>query len=117
LRAVIAVQHGATVAGERWPRPADDVPGAIARLSDVLVLRPWVGDVPFAAHGARVVADGESLWLTDAPGTNGLPLRADEDDLALPLVDVGDIDAFGRWDGKFLSLGLCETSVGRWIGT
>jgi hypothetical protein len=77
----------------------------------------WSGDLPFAAHGARIVASGTSLWLTDAPRTIGLPLRADEDDLALPLVGLGDIAAFGRWDGHSLSLGLCETSLGRWISS
>jgi hypothetical protein len=56
LRALMAVQNGPTIAGGRWPRPLDDVPGAIARLSDVLAARPWTGDVPFAAHGARIVA-------------------------------------------------------------
>ena len=116
LRAVMAVQNGPTVPGGRWPRPADDVPAAIARLSDVLALRPWADAVPFAAHGARIVAGDAALWLTDTSGTIGLPVRAHEDDLALPLIGLEDIDAFGRWDGKFLSLGLCETSLGRWIG-
>jgi hypothetical protein len=117
LRAIIAEQNGSTSAGERWPRPADDVPGAIARLNDGLASRPWSGDMPFAAHGARIVASGTSLWLTDVSRTTGLPLRADEDDLALPLVGLEDIAAFGRWDGHSLSLALCETSLGRWIGS
>jgi hypothetical protein len=117
LRAVIAEQIGSAIAGERWPRPTDDVPGAIARLNDVLALRPWVSDIPFAAHGARIVASGASLWLTDARGTAGLPVRVDEDDVVLPLVDVGHIDAFGTWDGHFLSLALCETPLGRWIAS
>jgi hypothetical protein len=116
LRAIIAEQSGSTTMGGRWPRPADDVPAAIARLSDVLALRPWSGDMPFAARGARVIAAGASLWLTDAAGTAGLPLRADEDDRALPLAGLEDIDVFGRWDGHFLSLALCETSLGRWVG-
>lgn len=116
LRAVIAEQNGSTTTGERWPRPPDDVPAAVARLNDVLALRPWSGDMPFAARGARVVSAGASLWLTDAPGTTGLPLRADEDDRALPLAGFDDIDVFGRWDGHFLSLALCETPLGRWVG-
>jgi hypothetical protein len=114
LRAIVAERSGATTAGERWPRPADDVEGAVARLGVNLALRPWTRDMPFAAHGARIVAAGASLWLTDAAGNTGLPLRADEDDLALPLTYVEEIDAFGRWDGHFLSLHLCETALGRW---
>lgn len=118
LRAIVAAQNGGTAMGERWPRPADDVPAALARLNDVLALRPWSGDMPFAARGARVIAAGAggSLWLTDAAATVGLPLRADEDDCALPLANLEDIDVFGRWDGHFLSLALCETSLGRWVG-
>src|SRR5262249_3489448 len=104
LRAIIAEQIGSAATGERWPRPIDNLPGAIARLNAVLAARPWSGDIPFAAHGAHIVASGSSLWVTDARGTTGLPLRADEDDFALPLVDVDEIDAFGRWDGHFLSL-------------
>ena len=119
LRAIVAEQNGPTTMGERWPRPADDVPAAIARLNDVLALRPWSGDMPFAARGARVIATGTgaSLWLTDAPATTGLPLRASEDDWALPLVSLEDIDVFGRWDGHFLSLALGETPLGRWVGS
>jgi hypothetical protein len=116
LRAIVAGQNGSTTTGERWPRPADDVPGAIARLNDVLAQRPWPDEMPFAAHGARIVASGKSLWLTDAPGATGLPLRVDDDDLALPLVGLDNVDVFGRWDGHFLSLALCETPLGRWIG-
>jgi SWIM zinc finger len=115
LRAIVAEQIGSTEAGERWPRPADDVPCAIARLNNVLSLRPWSDDIPFAAHGARIVASGASLWVTDAEGTAGLPLRTDEDDSVLPLVGINGIDAFGRWDGNFLSLTLCETPLGRWV--
>jgi hypothetical protein len=44
-----------------------------------------------------------------------LPLRTDEDDSVLPLVGINGIDAFGRWDGNFLSLALCETPLGRWV--
>ena len=117
LRAIIAAQNGSTSTGERWPRPAHDMPVAIAALHEGLALRPWSGDMPFAAHGAHIVASSTSLWLTDTPGTTSLPLHADEDDLALPLVGLDDIDAFGRWDGRFLSLALCETSLGRWTGS
>ncbi len=115
LRAVIAERFGASATGERWPRPDADVPGAIDRLNAMLALRPWSRDMPFAAHGARIIASGAALWLTDAAGTASLPLRADEDDLTLPLADLGEIDAFGRFDGSFLSLGLCETPLGRWV--
>jgi SWIM zinc finger len=115
LRAIVAERIGSTSADERWPRPADDVPGAIARINDVLALCPWSGDVPFAAHGARIVASGASLWVTDAQCSAGVPLRSDEDDTVLPLVEIGDIDLFGRWDGHFLSLDLCETPLGRWV--
>src|SRR5262249_44312257 len=115
LRAIVAEQIGSTSADERWPRPGDDVPGAIARLNDVVASRPWAGDIPFAAHGARIVASGASLWVTDAQGTSGLPLRTDENDSVLSLVEISEIDLFGRWDGHFLSLALCETPLGRWV--
>jgi len=114
LRAIIAEQTGPTVAGGPWPRPSDDVAGAVARLNETLAARPWSGEMPFAAHGARIVASGASLWLTDAAGATGLPVRADEDDLALPLTGFDSIDVFGRWDGHVLSLGLAETPLGRW---
>jgi hypothetical protein len=73
--------------------------------------------MPFAAHGARIVAAGASLWLTDAAGSTSLPVRADEDDLALPLTDLDAIDVFGRWDGHALALGLAETPLGRWTAS
>jgi hypothetical protein len=114
LRAIIAEQNGATTAGEPWPRPADDLATAIGRLNDCVAIRPWVSEIPFAAHGARILESGTSLWLTDSVGTSSLPLRADEEDLVLPLVGLDDIDVFGRWDGHFLSLGLAETPLGRW---
>jgi hypothetical protein len=117
LRAMIAEQNGTTTTGERWPRPTDDVATAIGRLNDWVALRPWVGETPFAAHGARVILSGASLWLTDNDGTASLPLRGDEDDLASPLVGLEDIDVFGRWDGHFLSLGLAETPLGRWTAS
>jgi hypothetical protein len=117
LRALIAARNGSPSTGASWPRPADDVANAIIRLNDNLATRPWAGDLPFAAHGARIVASGASFWLTDAMGSAGLPLRADEEGLALPLIGLDEVDAFGRWDGKFLSLDLCETSLGRWIGS
>ena len=117
LRAVIAEQAGSTTAGGRWPRPSDDVAGSVARLNEILAARPWAGDMPFAAHGARLVASGASLWLTDAAGSIGLPVRADEDDLASPLIGLDDIDVFGRWDGHILSLGLAETPLGRWTAS
>jgi hypothetical protein len=117
LRAIIAEQTGPTTTGERWPRPAEDVTAAIARMRESIVCRPWSREAPFAAHGARIIEADSSLWLTDIEGGLGLPLRQDEDDLALPLVGVDDIDAFGRWDGHFLSLGLCETPLGRWTAT
>src|SRR5262249_14764138 len=88
LRAIIAEQTGATTTGERWPRPADDVAAAMARVNARVASRPWSREAPFAAHGARVVACGSSLWLTDAAASIGLPLRPDEDDLALPLVGL-----------------------------
>ena len=117
LRAIIAEQIGPTTAGPTWPRPADDVVGAVARLNDILASRPWAGDMPFAAHGARIVASGASLWLTDAAGAISLPVRADEDDVALPLIGIDGIDVFGRWDGHALSLGLAETPLGRWTSS
>jgi hypothetical protein len=117
LRAVIAAQTGPTTSGAPSPRPPDDVASAIARLSATLAARPWSADMPFAAHGARVVASGASLWLTDSAGAIGLPLRRDEDDLALPLIGLDAIDAFGCWDGHALALGLAETPLGRWTAT
>jgi SWIM zinc finger len=117
LRAVIAEQTGPTIAGGRWPAPPDDVAAAVAGLSETLAARPWSGDMPFAAHSARIVASGASLWLTDATGATGLPVRADEDDLALPLTGLDGIDVFGRWDGHLLSLGLAETPLGRWTAS
>jgi hypothetical protein len=117
LRAVIAEQIGATTAGGAWPRPSDDVAGAVARLNEILASRPWAGDMPFAAHGARLIASGGSLWLTDAAGSISLPVRADEDALALPLIGIDGIDVFGRWDGHVLSLGLAETPLGRWTAS
>jgi len=115
LRAIIAEQTGSIAAGGRWPSPSDDVAGAVARLNETLAARPWSGEMPFAAHGARIVAAGASLWLTDAAGSTSLPVRTDEDDLALPLTGLDGIDVFGRWDGHMLSLGLAETPLGRWI--
>jgi SWIM zinc finger len=117
LRAIIVEQTGATTSGERWPRPVEDVAGAIARMRESIVHRPWSRETPFAAHGARIIEADSALWLTDIAGDVGLPLRQDEDDLALPLLGVDDIDVFGRWDGHFLSLGLCETPLGRWTPT
>lgn len=115
LRAIVAQQIGPTKSGEHWPQPADDVTAAIARLNETIALRPWSNEVPFAAHGARVVEADASLWLTD--GTSGLPLRADEDDTTLPLVGIDGIGAFGRWDGRALALDLCETPLGRWTAS
>jgi hypothetical protein len=117
LRAIIAAQSGPTTAGGTWPRPPDDVAGGVARLNEILALRPWAGEMPFVAHGARIVASGAALWLTDAAGSISLPVRADEDDLALPLVGIDGIDVFGRWDGHLLSLGLAETPLGRWTAS
>jgi len=114
LRAVIAEQTGPTKSGGAWPQPPDDVAAAIGRLREILASRPWAGDMPFAARGARVVASGPSVWLTDAAGSISLPVRVDEDDAVLPLVGLDGIDVFGRWDGHVLSLGLCETPLGRW---
>jgi hypothetical protein len=114
LRAVIADQTGAAMTGERWSRPPEDVGAAIAALRALLAARPWSGELPFAARGAQVVMSGAALWLTDAPRSVALPLRADDGDAALPLLGLDDIDAFGRWDGHFLTLGLCETALGRW---
>jgi hypothetical protein len=117
LRAVIAQQIGPTTKGVAWPRPPDDLTRAVARLSADLAARPWSGDLPFAAHGARVVASGQALWLTDAAGSISLPIRGDEDDLALPLIGLDAIDVFGCWDGHSLALGLCETPLGRWTAS
>jgi hypothetical protein len=114
LRAVIAAQSGSTMSGAPAPRPPDDLAGALAQLSATLATRPWSADLPFAAHGARVVASPTALWLTDAAGTTSLPLRRDDDELLLPLVGLADIDAFGCWDGHSLALGLAETPLGRW---
>jgi hypothetical protein len=114
LRAVIAEQTGPTKSGGPWPQPPDDVAAAIGRLRETLASRPWAADMPFAAHGARVVASGPSVWLTDAAGSVSLPVRVDEDDSVLPLIGLDGIDVFGRWDGHVLSLGLCETPLGRW---
>ena len=111
LRAVIAAQTGPTMSGGPSPRPSDDVAGAVARLNTTLAARPWSGDMPFAARGARVVASGASLWLTDGAGTISLPLRHDDGELALPLIGLTDIDAFGCWDGHALALGLAEISA------
>lgn len=117
LRAIIAQQTGPTTKGSLWPRPSDDLAVAVARLSATLAARPWSGDLPFAAHGTRVVASGKALWLTDAAGAIGLPIRHDEDDRALPLIGLDDIDVFGCWDGHTLALGLCETPLGRWTAS
>lgn len=117
LRAVIAQQTGAPTRGAPWPRPSDDLTGAVARLNAMLAARPWSSDLPFAAQGARVVASGKALWLTDTAGAISLPIRHDEDDLALPLVGLDDIDVFGCWNGHSLALGLCETPLGRWTAS
>jgi hypothetical protein len=117
LRAVIAEQTGPTTTGGPWPRPSDDVASAVAGLTATLTARPWSGDMPFAARGARVVGIGSSLSLTDASGAVSLPIRGDEDDLVLPLIGLDDIDVFGCWDGHSLSLGLCETPLGRWTAS
>src|SRR5262249_42167510 len=111
LRAIIAQQTGPTMKGAAWPRPPDDLTRAVARLSANLAARPWSGDLPFAAHGARVVASGKALWLTDTTGSIALPIRSDADDLALPLIGLDGIDVFGCWDGHSLALGLCETPL------
>jgi hypothetical protein len=117
LRAIIAAQTAPTLNGTPWPRPSDDVAGAIARLNATLAARPWSDDMPFAARGGRIVAAGKSLWLTDSAGTVGLPLRGDEDDGVLSLIGLDDIDAYGCWDGYSLGLGLCETRLGRWTAS
>jgi len=117
LRAIIAQQDGAATTGGRWPRPADDVPRAIARLNELMAARPWSGNAPFAASSARVVEAQGSLWLADAARTIGLPVRTDEDDTVLPLAGVDDIDVFGRWDGHLLCVDLCETPLGRWTAS
>jgi hypothetical protein len=114
LRAIVATQTGPTTSGVPSPRPSDDVAGAVAHLNATLAARPWSADVPFAAHGARVVAAGAALWLTDAAGTVSLPLRQNDDDMLLPLAGLTDINAFGCWDGHLLALGLAETPLGRW---
>jgi hypothetical protein len=114
LRAIIATQTGPTTGAVAALRPPDDMAGAVARLNATLAARPWSADLPFAAHGARVVASGSALWLTDAAGSISLPLRQDDDDMLLPLAGLADIDAFGCWDGHSLALGLAETPLGRW---
>jgi SWIM zinc finger len=117
LRAIVVAQNGTATAGERWPRPADDMAIAIERLNDCVAARPWASEIPFAARDARILESDASLWLTDHEGTSSLPLRADPDDLALPLVGLDGIDVFGRWDGHYLSLGLAETPLGRWTAS
>jgi hypothetical protein len=117
LRAIIVEQNGTTTEAESWPQPADDMATAIARLSDCVAARPWASEIPFAAHGGRIFKSDASLWHTDNEGTSSLPLRADQDDLALPLVGLEGIAVFGRWDGHYLSLGLAETPLGRWTAT
>jgi hypothetical protein len=89
----------------------------MARLRESIVFRPWSREAPFAAHGTRIIEADSALRLTDIEGVLGLPLRRDDDDLALSLDGVDGIDVFGRWDGHFLSLGLCETPLGRWTPT
>jgi len=115
LRAIIAEQFGGVSREGRWPAPPDDVSGALDRYEGRLSCRPWLGDWPIAVRNATVGRDSAGLVLSDAEGVNVLPIKTRSDDMLLPLVGVGGIDAFGLWDGRRLDLKLAETSIGRWL--
>jgi hypothetical protein len=115
LRAIIAEQFGSLSREGRWPAPPDDVSGALDRYEGRLSCRPWLGDWPIAVRNATVGRDSAGLVLSDAEGVNVLPIKTRSDDMLLPLVGVGGIDAFGLWDGRRLDLKLAETSIGRWL--
>ena len=114
LRAIVTERTGSATKEERWSTPACDVATAIARYQTALATRPWLGRWPMAIGHAIVTREHDRLHLTHAEGGMALPIRTTEDDMALPLVGVDNIDAFGLWDGRQLDLRFAETPLGRW---
>ncbi len=115
LRAIVATQFGGAEQQPRWPAPAEGIAAALDRYEAALGARPWLGDWPLAMQGIIVLRTEAGFALTVPDGAT-LPLLAKEDDSLLPLLGLGELDAFGLWDGRHFDLKYAETPLGRWVG-
>jgi len=115
LRAAIVEQIGGAAPGDRWVAPPHDVAKALDDYEAHLAARPWLGDWPVAVHNATVARLHDQLVLSHDGAGPALPIKMTEDDMALPLVGIAGIDAFGLWDGRRLDLKFAETPQGRWL--
>jgi hypothetical protein len=112
LRGQLATRETAS-AGLAWPELPGGLYTALGGYETALARQPWLERWPLAA--ARVTVERiapQQLVLADDSGF-ALPLERAQADL-LPLVGVGPISMFGRWDGRFARLLAAETAIGRW---
>jgi hypothetical protein len=116
LRAVVVEQVSSASKEYRWRAPSHDIAAALFQYEARLADRPWLGRWPMAVHDGVVARERETLFLGHARGGGALPIKARDDDMVLPLVGIGGIDAFGLWDGRCLDLRFAETPQGRWMG-
>jgi hypothetical protein len=109
LRAIVAAQHSSDVAAEA-PRPADDLRGAIDRYDSLLAVNPWIASWPIGFHGARVerTQDGQ-CWAVDGDGKCGVPLAGEQ---APVLLDLADLDLYGKFDGRELTPLAANSALG-----
>ena len=100
LRAIVAAQHSAEPAAQA-PHPTHDLRAALDRYDALLAVNPWLASWPIAFHGARVeLAQDGRCWAVNRDGTCGVALVGDEAQL---LLDLADVDLYGKFDGRELT--------------
>lgn len=112
LRAILGTRR-AKDASACW-RAARDIAGALDHYEETLAVQPWIGMQPFAVSQALMRSKGDALWLTDAEARHGVRVKPGEAQVERALLEANQLDAFGLWNGRELSLLFAETDLGRW---
>jgi hypothetical protein len=92
--------------------PELDLVAAFEKYEQALALKPWLGDYPLFFRNARIRRSGGRFFLADYGVC--LPISEAKADAAWPLLQCGNINGAGIWNGEFMTLSWLETDLGRW---
>lgn len=114
LRALISrATSGCDLTPDPLSIPDRTLTSAFEQYEEALALKPWLGDYPMFFRNGRVRRSGGRFFLVD--DNICLPVSEAQADAAWPLLQCGNIDGAGIWNGEFMTFSWLETDLGRWM--
>lgn len=113
-RAIIHHQRTVPDAGRAEIPSGVTLSASLARYAAALAINPWLDNWPLLVTNARVVRNGDALWLTDMQAEIGLPIQPALTHPAMPLVGLEGMDICAVWDGRTAAISCARTPLGQW---